>query len=113
MNKLERDIEKNLGMILDDWDCLYLKFVSPGHAGVPDRMILTPGGHVIFVELKQEGKKLRPLQVYWQKTLQRMHFAAFVVSDRDSACKCLGYVNEVLRREEDAVEKERLSDYDI
>ncbi|MGN8835400.1 VRR-NUC domain-containing protein [Mitsuokella jalaludinii] len=113
MNKLERDIEKNFGMILEEWDCLYLKFVSPGHAGVPDRIILTPGGHVIFVELKQAGKKLRPLQVYWQKTLQRMHFAAFVVSDNDSARKCLGYVNEVLRREEDAVEKERLDKYDF
>lgn len=113
MNKLERDIEKNLGMILKEWDCLYLKFVSPGHAGVPDRMILTPGGHVVFVELKQAGKNLRPLQVYWQKTLQRMHFAAFVVSDRDSARKCLGYVNEVLRREEDNQMKERLNDYDI
>lgn len=113
MNKLERDLEKNLGMILDDWDCLYLKFVSPGHAGVPDRMILTPGGHVIFVELKQAGKKLRPLQVYWQKTLRQMHFAAFVVSDRDSARKCLGYVNEILRQEEDNQMKERLNDYDI
>lgn len=113
MNKLERDIEKNLGMILGEWDCLYLKFVSPGHAGVPDRIILTPGGHVVFVELKQAGKELRPLQVYWQKTLRQMHFAAFVVSDRDSARKCLGYVNKVLRREEDAVEKERLDKYDF
>lgn len=113
MNKLERDLEKNLGMILDEWGCLYLKFVSPGHAGVPDRMILTPGGHVVFVELKQEGKKLRPLQVYWQKTLKRMHFAAFVVSDNDSARKCLGYVLEILRQEEDNQMKERLNDYDI
>lgn len=113
MNKLERDLEKNLGMILDEWGCLYLKFVSPGHAGVPDRMILTPGGHVVFVELKQEGKKLRPLQVYWQKTLTRMHFAAFVVSDNDSARKCLHYILEVLRQEEDAEMKERLSEYDI
>lgn len=113
MNKLERDLEKNLGMILDDWDCLYLKFVSPGHAGVPDRMILTPSGHVIFVELKQEGKKLRPLQLFWQKTLKRMRFAAFVVSDNDSARKCLDYVLEILRQEEDDQMKERLNDYDI
>lgn len=113
MNKLERDIEKNLGMILEEWDCLYLKFVSPGHAGVPDRIILTPGGHIVFVELKQAGKQLRPLQVFWQKTLKRMHFAAFVVSDNDSARKCLGYVLEILRQEEDNQMKERLNDYDI
>lgn len=113
MNKLERDLEKNLGMILDELGCLYLKFVSPGHAGVPDRIILTPGGHAVFVELKQKGKQLRPLQVYWQKTLQRMHFAAFVVSDDDSARKCLHHILEVLRQEEDAEMKEGLSEYDI
>ena len=29
-----------------------LKFVSPGQNGVPDRIILLPGGRVVFAELK-------------------------------------------------------------
>ena len=39
------------------------KFVSPGRAGVPDRIFLTPhGGKVFFVEFKAPEGKLRPLQ---------------------------------------------------
>ncbi|MBQ8195427.1 MAG: VRR-NUC domain-containing protein, partial [Oscillospiraceae bacterium] len=38
------------------------KFVSPGFDGVPDRLVLLPEGRLAFVELKAEGKKLRPLQ---------------------------------------------------
>ena len=37
------------------------KFVSPGHAGVPDRLCLMPNGTVFFVELKATGKTTRPL----------------------------------------------------
>lgn len=38
------------------------KFVSPGNAGVPDRMVLLPGGQIIFVELKTERGRLSPIQ---------------------------------------------------
>lgn len=38
------------------------KFVSPGCAGVPDRLVVLPGGRVIFVELKADGGRLSPLQ---------------------------------------------------
>ena len=38
------------------------KFVSPGNSGVPDRIVLMPGGQVYFVELKREGGQLTSLQ---------------------------------------------------
>lgn len=38
------------------------KFVSPGNAGVPDRLVLLPNGLCIFVELKAPGKKTTALQ---------------------------------------------------
>ncbi len=38
------------------------KFVSPGNAGVPDRMVVLPGMDVFFVELKAPGKKPTGLQ---------------------------------------------------
>ena len=38
------------------------KFVSPGNVGVPDRLVVLPGGRIIFVELKAEGGRLRPMQ---------------------------------------------------
>ncbi len=39
-----------------------LKFVSPGQAGVPDRVCFVPGLATIFVECKAPGERLRPLQ---------------------------------------------------
>ena len=39
------------------------KLVSPGTDGMPDRMVLLPGGRIGFVEVKTPGQKPRPLQV--------------------------------------------------
>ena len=39
------------------------KLVSPGFDGMPDRLVLLPGGKIGFVEVKVPGKEPRPLQV--------------------------------------------------
>lgn len=41
---------------------LCYKFVSPSCRGVPDRILVFPFGHVVFVELKQARGDLSPLQ---------------------------------------------------
>lgn len=41
-----------------------LKFVSPSTPGVPDRLIITASGKVIFVELKTETGRLSKIQRY-------------------------------------------------
>jgi len=33
-------------------NCIAYKFVSPGRAGVPDRLVLLPDGGVMFIEVK-------------------------------------------------------------
>ena len=38
------------------------KFVSPGNSGVPDRIIVLPGGKIGFCELKRPGGKTSKLQ---------------------------------------------------
>ena len=43
------------------------KFVSPGNPGVPDRLIITPTGKTIFVELKTEVGRLAKIQK-WQRS---------------------------------------------
>jgi hypothetical protein len=42
--------------------CLKL---SPTTAGMPDRLILMPGGRVALVEVKADKGKLSPIQVQW------------------------------------------------
>ena len=50
-----RDGVKALGGVAYKW-------VSPGNAGVPDRMVVLPGGVVHFIELKREGGKPTRMQ---------------------------------------------------
>lgn len=58
-----------------------LKFVSPGHTGVPDRIILMPGGRVYFAELKAPGEKERPRQEYVQRKLAELGIRTFATVD--------------------------------
>lgn len=58
----ESALEKKLMEAVKELGGLHWKFVSPGTAGVPDRICVFPGGRVVFVEMKAPGEKLRPLQ---------------------------------------------------
>ena len=73
---LEKDIEKRLRKQVKKLGGVALKLTSPGRAGVPDRLILFPGGRVVFVETKAPGKKLRPLQEKRFEQLQNLGFRA-------------------------------------
>lgn len=93
---IEKDIErllrervKAMGQEIDA-RTLCVKFVSPGFSGVPDRLILLPGGVAVFAELKAPGKRERPLQRSVQSTLRGMGFKVF--SSVDSPAR----VNEVV-----------------
>lgn len=78
----EKDIERKLKKRVEALGCLCLKFESPGFTGVPDRMVLMPGGEMFFVETKAPGKKERPRQEYVQRQLRALGF--IVMSSIDS-----------------------------
>lgn len=58
----ESRIENRLTRRLKNAGWLSLKFISPGNAGVPDRLLISPEGRVIFAELKTETGRLSPTQ---------------------------------------------------
>ena len=87
---LEKEIEQELRKQTEALGCLCLKFVSPGRAGVPDRIILAPHGRAIFVELKAPGKKPREIQLFVHKKFRELGFPVYVV---DSPAQ----IQEVLR----------------
>jgi hypothetical protein len=65
------------------------KFVSPGLDGMPDRLLLLPGGRMAFVEVKAPGEKPRPLQVARHRLLTELGFKVYVLDDPEQITKIL------------------------
>ena len=92
---LEKDIEKRLIKPVRALGGLCLKLECPGYTGMPDRLILLPGGRVLFVETKQPGKKERARQVLVQDSLRGLGFTVY--STVDSVEKVAGIVEDCRR----------------
>ena len=58
----EKQIERAFVKAVRNAGGLAMKFVSPGRVGVPDRIVLFPGGRVIFAEIKRPSERLRKSQ---------------------------------------------------
>lgn len=83
MTQLEKEIEQKLIALAKRYRGKCLKWVCPGWSGVPDRILLLPGGRVIFVELKRpKGGVLAKRQDWWRRELRLMGFDAYVVKDQ-------------------------------
>ena len=75
----EKQIERKLREQARLRGGLALKFTSPGFYGVPDRLLLFPGGRAAFAEIKTTGKKPRPLQMSRKRQLEGLGFKVFVI----------------------------------
>lgn len=80
----EKNLERKLREEVKKLGGMALKFISPGHAGVSDRIVLMPGGRIWFVELKQKGKKLNPLQEIFKKQTDKLKFRNLMIDDKTS-----------------------------
>ena len=91
MPLLERDIERYLVRRTIEHGGKAYKWVSPGHVGVADRIVLLPGGVVWFVELKTVKGRLSPWQKLFAVDLRRMGANYIVIRSK-------GEVDELLQR---------------
>ena len=81
---LEKDIERALVRMVKQRGGLCLKWSCPGLRGVPDRIILLPGGKVIFAELKRpEGGRLSALQSVFARRLAAMGHTWLLISRQE------------------------------
>lgn len=67
-------------------------------SGLPDRLVLMPGGVAVFVELKSNGKRLRPLQLYWKNIIEKLGFKYFIIHDYESFADTILYTETVSRK---------------
>ena len=79
----ESVIEEHLTAAVNAFGGMCLKFVTPGYTGVPDRIILLPGGQVVFAETKRPGGKERRRQELVQSRLRAFGFTVFSTVDSD------------------------------
>lgn len=64
------------------WMCI--KLTSQYQRGLPDRLILMPGGRVCFVEIKTTGKKPTALQRMTHERLRALGYRVEVVDTTES-----------------------------
>lgn len=92
----EKQVEQRLVQAVKRNGGICPKFTSPGFAGMPDRLILLPGGRFAFAELKAPGEKPRPLQTARHRLLMQLGFRVFVI---DSISQIETTINSVLAAE--------------
>lgn len=88
----ESQIERRLVEGVKRLGGMCLKFVSPGTLGVPDRIIITAKGRVIFVELKTETGRLTKIQRYVIGEMQKRGADARVVKGIDEVKELLAEI---------------------
>lgn len=67
----ESQIEAKLVKMVREHGGLCYKFVSPSNPGVPDRIVITPEGRTIYVELKTEIGRLANIQKWQLEEMRR------------------------------------------
>lgn len=87
----ERVIEQYLVKKAKDAGGRAYKFVSPGNSGVPDRIVMLPGGCIVFTELKAPGEKSTSLQANQQRFIGSMSLPVRVIDSKEG-------VDELIRR---------------
>jgi hypothetical protein len=85
----EKLIEQKLRESVKKLGGLALKFSSPYHRGMPDRIVLMPEGQTAFAELKTTGKKPTELQKKAIAELRAMGFKAEVIDSQEGLDKFL------------------------
>ena len=75
----EQEIEMQLVRAVKKMGGRAVKFTSPGFDGMPDRLVLLPGGRCGFVEVKAPGKKPRALQLVRHEMLKALGFKAYEI----------------------------------
>ena len=91
---MEKAIEQKLVQAVKAMGGMAPKFVSPGYDGMPDRIVLLPGGRIAFVEVKAMGRKPRPLQLHRHRLLRRLGFKVFVLDTVDQIGKILEEISQ-------------------
>lgn len=97
----EKAIEAYLVRKVKDLGGVCLKYSNPGVVGYPDRVVLLPGGVVVWVELKSKGKHPEKIQQLRIDQLRAMGHNVVVVDSKDQVDTLLSGMNFLAQLEND------------
>ena len=89
----EKQIEQRLVQGVKKRGGMCMKFTSPNLPGVPDRIVLTPDGRTIYIELKTEIGRLANIQRWVIGEMQKRGADVRVLRGTDEVKK---FLEEVL-----------------
>lgn len=92
---MERTIEARFVRLATSMGWLAVKMDPTNAKGLPDRLVLLPGGRAVFVEFKAPNGRLSPQQTRTLETLRRKGFPSIVASCPEAA---LAFCREFLPR---------------
>ena len=92
----EKAIERKLGAEVKKLGGWTVKMLSGLITGLPDRLVLLPGGRVYFVELKSTGKKPTKIQSVIHEKLRGLGFKVFVVDSTEELTEFLELIDSLL-----------------
>ena len=75
----EKLIEKTLVAEVHKLGGWAIKLLCTYVTGLPDRMVLLPGGVIFFVEVKSTGKKPTAVQKLVHEKLRRLGFTVYII----------------------------------
>lgn len=89
----EKALERRLVKEVKKLGFLSVKMQDPMNGGLPDRLIVIPGGRVVWVELKSRGKKPTLLQESRIKNLNAYGHVVFVADSREDIDEVIDYIS--------------------
>ncbi|MEE3478770.1 MAG: VRR-NUC domain-containing protein [Succiniclasticum sp.] len=97
MHKLEKDVEARLVRRVTAMGGRAYKWVSPGNVGVPDRIVIWPGGRIDMVELKTDTGRLSQIQEIQIRRLQALGCKIRVLYGDDDVDAYLSHAKKLVK----------------
>jgi len=91
---MEKDVEKYLHDRVKKVGGYCMKMENiPGFNGIPDRLVLLPGGLVAFVEVKRQDGSLSTIQKYRIQKLKDIGIKVYVAYSKQDVSKIIKNMN--------------------
>lgn len=87
----EKLLEKKLKKRTEEYGGMCIKLICTHLNGLPDRLLLLPGGRLLFVEVKTTKQTPRRIQTMLHNKLKKLGFEVYVV---DTTAKINQLFNE-------------------